>query len=99
MTKLYKLTEKGESKLGDYTAINMMDLLELGQVEEVKEEWPKVGDIYFFVDSFGDLYDRVWNNVKYPDRERRDFLGIYRTREAAEKVRDAIREFVKTLNV
>jgi hypothetical protein len=33
------------------------------------------------------------------DESRRDFLGVYQTREAAERAAEAIRSFVKTLKV
>lgn len=55
-------------------------------------EW-KVGDIYFYISSAGEVFDSVWDNDDI-DHYRRDFLGIYRTREEAEAVLVKVRSVV-----
>ena len=44
---------------------------------------PLIGEPYWYIDERGDVYDPVWENVTI-DQARRDFLGIYQTRELAE---------------
>ena len=67
------------------------------KIEEVKgEEWPQEGDKYYYMDHYGDLQNDTWTHHKL-DKERRDFLGTYRTKEEAQAVSDKVREFVKGL--
>ena len=73
-------------------------MLHTGILEEVKEdEWPKVGGDYWFIDSDGDVWGSHWDG-EVTDEYRQAFLGIYRTKEEAEKARDDVREFIRNRN-
>ena len=56
---------------------------------------PKEGDRY----TYFTLREDTWFGDKESDTPRRDFLGVYPTREAAEKAAEAIRLFIRTLKV
>lgn len=61
------------------------------------EEWPKKGDEYWFILHDGDVYRCDWLNDDV-DHSRRDYTGVYRTKEEAEAASDRIREAVRGLN-
>ncbi len=63
---------------------------------EPVEEWPKRWNICWQLTLDGEVGKREWNGGNI-DKGLRDFLGLYRTREEAESVRDKVREFVKSL--
>lgn len=56
-------------------------------------EW-KVGDTYFGIYDTGRVYESVWDDDTI-DHDRRDFLGIYRTKEEAEAVLVKVKAVVK----
>ena len=79
---------------------NVLDLyIHTGILEEVKEEeWPKNGELYWFIDGLNfEVCSSHWSN-SVMDRYRVNFLGIYRTKEEAEKARDDVREFIRNRN-
>lgn len=53
------------------------------QVCECKEEWPKTRDIYYYITD-GQISTSQWYGV-YIDKDRRDFLGVFKTKEEAER--------------
>ncbi len=61
------------------------------------EEWPKNRDKYYYLTAAGGINTNTWID-DYVDNGYKTFLGIFRTQEEAEKRRDQIREFVKSLN-
>lgn len=61
---------------------------------EGKEEWPQWGDWYWYLGTRGSMSKMSWGGNTI-DCETRDFLGIYRTEDEAEEMREKIREFVR----
>ena len=60
-----------------------------------EEEWPKVGDEYFCIRDEGGVSNSCsWDDMPF-EVNRKNFLGIYRTKEEAEKARDDVREFIR----
>jgi hypothetical protein len=51
---------------------------------------PEMNNIYWFIDERGNIYNSIWNN-DHTDIDRRDFLGIYQTKELAEAALSEIR--------
>jgi len=50
-----------------------------------KEEWkPEYGNYYFFINASGLITQSTWMG-DYTEQARKNFLGIYRTKEDAEK--------------
>lgn len=100
----YRFTKDlGVIKAGDiYTIletvnISVKELVKVGLLEEVKEEeWPKMGDVMFAVDDCGFVRKARWMDSAV--EHHRAFLGIYRTKEEAEKARDDVREFIRNRN-
>lgn len=75
-------------------------ILDFNKKEPV-DEWPNIGDKYYFISINGKSIQMAkWGKYSsIEDHEsKRDFLGVYRTREEAEAVRDKVREFVRNLN-
>lgn len=62
--------------------------------EESREEWPKMGDLYYYLDVEG-IYDNTWDGCII-DSERKNFLGIYPTRELA---KEALNKCQKVLGI
>ena len=59
------------------------------QGAEVEEEWPKDGDEYWFLSDDGIAYDSEWGDDGH-DHRRRDYTGIYRTKEDALEAKERI---------
>lgn len=57
---------------------------------------PEASDTYWFITNNGEIWSDEWDGV-YTDRERRDFLGVFRTEKEATARRDAVRAFVEGL--
>lgn len=73
-------------------------LIKTGILEEVKEEkWPKRGNGYYYLLNDGAIDSDEWDDHSV-DYKRQNFLGIFRTREEAQKRIEQIREFVKGLD-
>lgn len=62
-----------------------------------KEEWPTKDDKYWFI-SGDDVDWYFWNNDGETGSKIRSNLGIFHTKEEAEKRRDQIKTYLKTLN-
>ena len=59
-----------------------------------EEKWkPKYMDDYFFIHHSGHVWYEVWQDTNL-DKARRDFLGVYPTRE---KAMEALREIKQKL--
>lgn len=55
-----------------------------------KEEWPQKGDSYYTIDEYGNVYESMW--FDHPeDPARRNFIGIFKTKEEAEMRKGAIK--------
>lgn len=65
-----------------------------------KKRWrPKEDEKYFFISSDYDKIEcRLWVNkgVYWNDECKRSFLGVYKTKEEAELIRDKIKKFVES---
>ena len=63
----------------------------------VAEEWPKKGDVYWWImaDDINDLVQESKWCYDEIDHDRREFLGVYRTRKEAQDMAEKIKSFVK----
>jgi hypothetical protein len=58
---------------------------------ETAEEWEICGgDYYWYINEGGEVSKDIWAKVGI-DYRRRDFLGVYPTKEAAEEARQEIK--------
>lgn len=55
---------------------------------------PKIGDTYWTIDGEGEIFDCVWDDDG-TDIARLNFMGVYKTKEDAEKVYDTVRGIFK----
>jgi hypothetical protein len=63
------------------------------------EPWePKRDKIYWYIAGTGEVCESPWDNI-IDDRNRRDFLGIFKTFAQALARRDAVKGFVEGLRV
>lgn len=56
------------------------ELDELKEVEIVDDEFPRLGEQYWFVDSVGNVFGDCWYD-SMADNYRKDFLRIFKTKE------------------
>jgi len=77
-----------------YTSENLIELFT--PVQEYRE-WPREGDIYYYISTTGGIFMSSWRQNKDFDGPIENYTGIYRLPKEAEEVRDKIREFVKGL--
>jgi hypothetical protein len=92
-----KLDMSGDSPVLADKLNELIDLVKAMNSEEKKEEWPKAGDEYWCVWNDGEVNNLHW--LGFPlEGGRRNFMGIFHTREEAESRRDAIKKFISTLN-
>lgn len=66
-------------------------------VTEIGPWEPKEGEDFAYITDTGKIFTQGYFSTGL-DHLRRDFLGVYRTESEAIKVRDQVREFVKSLN-
>jgi hypothetical protein len=90
------LTSIGEGTGVIFTmADREIDLLGYTLKSRPKEDWtPRMLEEYWFVSNIGATYD-TWENAM-EDKQRKEALGVYKTKEEAQKVFDDIKEFLKT---
>ena len=64
----------------------------------VKRRWkPSIfGTQVWSLDGNGDIAKWNWSDCCYNHQKIIEFLGVYKTKEEAEAMRDKLREFVKT---
>ena len=60
------------------------ELDELKEVEIEDNEFPRLGEQYWFVDSVGNVFGNFWHD-SMADNYRKDFLIIFRTGEECER--------------
>ncbi len=74
-------------------------LLATNIIEEAEDgPWvPVEGGEFWYIHCDGDVLESTFDNTSV-DRKISSFLGVYRTREEAEAMRDKVREYVKGLN-
>lgn len=60
------------------------ELNELKEAEIEDDEFPRVGEQYWFVDSMGDAFCDAWYN-NMVDNYRKDFLRIFKTKKECER--------------
>ena len=66
----------------DFTS-NETTLKDNGYTWDTPAWEPEDGIGYWFIDERGNIYTSVWDNDIY-DNERKNFLGIYETKELCE---------------
>lgn len=54
------------------------------------EEWPRVGDTIFRLNSQGDVIEDVWRNSNKQNNCKK-FLGVYKTEEEAKMMVEAVK--------
>jgi len=73
-------------------AIAALHLTTLGKKEKESDEWPKEGDLVYWLDSVGGIYYIPYiNAAKRKWNENKNFTGIFRTKERAILKRDVIK--------
>lgn len=86
------------ANVGETVTVSIFELIREGILEEVKEEeWPRVGDTVWRFNRHGEVYSFRHEHSKCTF-DGSYLLGIYRTKEEAEKARDDVREFIRNRN-
>ena len=89
-----RLTRTIERVLELETVGAIKDAYNTTEKSDDQPQWePEIGDKYWFVDH-GYVDKDFWDDMAY-DGDRRNFLGVYRTRKEAEAMRDKIKLYVK----
>lgn len=65
---------------------------------EKQNQFPQLGDKFYYIDFAGRVKPATWGNLAGNEYDLQKFTGVYETREEAELVAEAIREFVKEHN-
>lgn len=65
---------------------------------EKQNEFPQLGDGFYCINAKGEVMIGTWGTLGGIEYDVQQFTGVYETREEAELVAEAIREFVKEHN-
>lgn len=89
--KLLDLETNKEYEFDDqlFKAVEFMAKITLKQVEKEKE-WPQKGSEYWLVADDHEALESIWCDDQ-EDRDARNFMGIYRTKQEAEYAAERIR--------
>jgi len=91
--------EREEEKYGYNVSFTIAEMIEYGwkyYTEEVKEEWPQKGDEYWYLDDEAIEWIATYQD-SVTDKYRRNFLGIFKSKELARARADLIQKYVESL--
>ena len=61
------------------------------EIKKAAFVWPEIGDIVYCFNSQGQILEQRWNNTK-KQNGKKDFMGIFATREAAQAYKEKLLE-------